>query len=168
MKVCKIGLCLINAIALQLQAAPCGKVMTVNEVLRFARTLDSQVVCVRGTVRTDSGILFEMMPTTSDKLKRQRIGLIEWSPETGVKARLYKPGSFKTLAIAMRPPSESVGSVFLDITLRAVVFYKRHLLTKAAEMFPKTPQYSRIAGTAHETELVVVEILDVRKQAPSR
>jgi hypothetical protein len=145
-----------------LSGAVCAHVFTIPEVTKNASQLQGKVVCLRGmfvktlTPEWNSTIVSEMVPLPIKRRESNsmKVGLVEWSPETGIREEYYKPDSFAILpqtSPASQPPRP------LDVIIRAAVAYKKDLF---ASLPPNVPEEIRRAR--YDVELIVLEIIKAR------
>jgi hypothetical protein len=153
------------------KGAECKQVFTVQDIIRNGRGFDGQIICVRGmlvptAVPEWSGDLFHELvplPTKSTaQSSKARVGLVEWSSETGISEKYYKPDSFDLLS--EKPPTRAPtgGMHRLDVTVRAAVMYKKNLRAKIGPIPPSPPQIKAMTEARYDVELVLLEILRVK------
>jgi hypothetical protein len=109
-------------------------------------------------------LLLELLPLGKKTLERppaEKLGLLEWSPEIGLGEEFYKPDSFNLLSDRESPRDMTAHA--LDVTLRAVVMYKKNLRAKIPPVAPDVAQAQSMREARYEVELVVLEILRLRK-----
>lgn len=145
----------------------CPRVLEASQVLNDGRALDGKVVCVRGMLLPvvvpqweSTSLIYELLPRRREKSARagRALGMIEWSPEMGIEESLYKPDSFGILDRA-KPGAGSSAPV--DVTIRAMVEYKKNLFARLPPAIPESPQTEAMRGSRYKVELVVLEIVKV-------
>jgi hypothetical protein len=154
------------------RGAGCERVLGVAQVIMNASKLDGQVICVRGLVFPApvpqwSGELFQELvplPTKPETTpSTSRLGLLEWSPETGVDEKYYRPESFALLS--RKNANTRLPAHLLDVTFRGAVMYKRHLRATLPPIASTTPEIEAMRHARYEVELVLLEI--VRSRVPT-
>lgn len=154
----------------------CRQVLSVREVVRNARQLDGEVVCVRGIIvqqeitdrRAVTALAPEMMQLVDgNTASRQRatVGLIDWDRETGVDGRSYRPETFARLEQLVGTGAQPNGPRSVDATVRGAVMHKRRLLERSREIAKRTAGID-ITGPQREVELVLLEVITVQGPAP--
>ncbi len=165
-----VGFCAVSLIA----ATPgCEPVLSVEKLAQTARQLDGKVVCARGVIRPshiaglDGAMIQELLPLSEWKRNHvapeKTAGLIDWSAELGGEPSLYKPESWETLDRFTE--QRSAGSRCpIDVTLRAVVAYKKDLSGKIAERVPPELPWLSDALSHHDVELLeIIRVNSVHK-----
>src|ERR1700685_4005230 len=140
-------LCLAAASGPCLGEGGCARVLRVREVVRDARSLDGTIRCVRGLLTPkaipqwhSASLVYELLPLRREQAPkfRQALGVIEWSPETGVDEALYNPDSFDLLNRATQAGGPTVAK--LDVTIRVAVEYKKDLFRRLPQLTPENPR----------------------------
>ncbi len=83
-----------------------------------------------------------------------KVGLVEWSPETGIREEYYKPDSF---ALLPQTRSANEQSRRVEVTIRAAVAYKKNLFASLPLNVPEEIRRAR-----YDVELIVLEIVKAR------
>jgi hypothetical protein len=91
----------------------------------------------------------------------KKLGLVDWSPEMGGEPSLYKPDSFALLSAAAQERHAGAAQLAFDVTLRAIVMYKKNLSAKAGMVLHPDVRSEVGNFTHHDIELVMLEILRV-------
>jgi hypothetical protein len=170
MRTLRIGICVFLSFLPYAWAGECGSVLSVENVAKHAAALDGKIVCVRGieppspVPEWDTMMFTELVPIPYNEQRRPSadttLGLLEWSPETGISEKYYKPDSFDLLLEGRSKGSKITNP--LEVTLRAAVAYKRHLLSQTRPITPPAPSIDKMLAQQHSVELIVLEILRVR------
>lgn len=156
-------------------SAQCRMIYSVAEIASKAISLDGQIVCVKGMVAPmpiaewDSArFVHELLPLPGKKASKAKdsikLGLVEWSPETGISEKQYNADSFDLLEAGWRDTRSTVSHA-LNVTLRALLMYKKNLLSKVPPLIPPAPRVDLAIHAQYDIELVVLEILNVRQTA---
>jgi hypothetical protein len=93
------------------------------------------------------------------------VGLVDWSPETGIQEKYYKPESFDLLA-RTAPRAMSGRTHPLDVTIRAAVMYKRDFRARVPSVNPGTPETEAMRYARYDVELVVLQVVASRTTEP--
>ena len=147
---------------------PCSRVFSVSEVQRDGHRLDGKIICVRGKLAPEivpqwgAALTYELLPVNSSgRLSANgRLGMMEWSEETGVDEKYYKPDSFDLLRRATKRPGSLATP--LDVTVRGVVEYRKNLFGRLPPIVSSTSQTRAVRNSRYDVELVVVEIIAVK------
>ena len=150
-----------------LSGAVCTQVFTVPEVTKNASQLEGKIVCIRGMLvetlipEWNSTLVSEMvpLPTKRRESSSMKLGLVEWSSETGIREEYYKPDSFAKFpqtSPASEPPRP------LDVIVRAAVAYKKNLFGRLPPIFPITRQTEEMRRARYDVELIILEIIKAR------
>jgi hypothetical protein len=145
-------------------AEDCRRVMTVDGAISNARRLNGKIVCVRGVVEPSvyswrtAALVFKMHNgrDADGWRKRREIGVIDWAPETGVDAALYKPDSFKLFD---RIPNSPESGKPLAVVFRGAIMCRKGFLRQLAARLPTGELYDPVRGLSFPVELVVVEVV---------
>ena len=143
----------------------CPHVLDAAEVLKEARTLDGKIICVTGKLvpvnvpQWKSSLIYELFPAkgSGKGSSTRRLGVLEWSPETGIDEKYYKPDSFDLLAGST--PGASTPTTPLYVTIRGAVEYMKNLFGRLPPIGSSAPQTRAMRTARYEVELVVLEII---------
>ena len=168
-QISRIGGVLLVSMPLCAVTLSCARVLSVAELIKTAPRLSGQLVCVRGRVtpvwlpQWKATLLTEMVPLSRKPTAGgNTVGLLEWSEETGVSGKYYKPESFGLLSGSGPNPRGSPPNS-LDVTLRGVVMYKKHLRSLIPPLAPGGEQVTALVSHPYDIELVIVEVVRVRR-----
>jgi len=145
-------------------ADPCKEVLTVEIAIRNAPKLDGKNICLTGIVHPISGTTFLIHEITSTArsgttAKLPAIGIVDWSPETGIREAEYRPGSFKMLEDYFDKGPSLSGS--FRVICRGALMYKRHFFRQLDARLPPDSLYNPLRGLSYTVELVLLEVLSV-------
>ena len=154
------GLCLL---ALTVTArAECKSALGVRDAVRNAQTLDGKPVCLHGMIVMTRGstLVQELLPLPMKgrQVAKNRIGLVDWSPETGISEGQYRPESFDLL-LAKEPGAPTEAGSRLSVTVRGVLMYKKNLRARVASVRPNSPEVRLMREARFEVELVLLEVV---------
>jgi len=123
-------------------AADSKQILNVSDVLRDAPGLDGQIICIRGMLvpttvpewGPDAELFQELVPLPAKSTEQPprataKLGLVDWSLETGIREEYYKPDSFDLLSDGGLK-SRARRTSRLDVTALAAVMYKVTLLSR--------------------------------------
>ena len=178
MKVAESCACLAALFAAAIAIASdarCAHIWDLTAVLKAARRLDNQVVCVNALLRPIPSqgpspvALYEFVPLEKEARlsNRSRAGLVDWDKELGIDESLYQPKSYNLLDIAAKAcPNVSRQNLAFRVQVRCIVEYRKRLFARAAKTFP--PGFATARSANYDTELVVLEILKADAECGSR
>lgn len=162
-------------------SAECSRVFGVADVARNASRLDGRMICVRGMLvltpvpQWNADLFDQLLPLTAGEAQRSttpRLGLMDWSEETGVNGKDYKPDSFDLISAA--DPRVRTGSAGpMDVTLRAVVVYKKNLRSqltpfRITPFHPNPPEIESMRSAHYDVELVLLEVVRAKRMKGER
>jgi hypothetical protein len=152
--------------------AGCKRVLSVGDVMKNAPTLNGQIVCVMGMLvpapvpQWNSAVIHELVPLSTEKPEKSssnnKLGLVDWSSETGVDERYYEPDSFALLSAGEGSVQAAITHP-LDVTMRVAVVYKKNLRAKVPPVIPQAREAELVREARYDVELVVLEILTVKR-----
>lgn len=169
--VCSAVLTLVPTVSAT-AAANCGKVLSVGQLIRSAQHLQGQIVCVRGILLISNS--YDDVPLVAEELlspeqiargSADAVGLISWSPETGVPDDLFKPESEELLTNAQ---ARCKRACVVDVTFLGGVMYQKRMLEKIRKMFEGKYGVGWLPGTQRDVELVTLQVVKVNRIVPYR
>lgn len=149
-----------------LVAQDCKDVLTVDHVIRYARSLNGKIVCIKGVLRpirdsTKTSVFIHELTSKAGADARSRkevIGVMEGSGDAPVGADQYKPQSFKLLDLL----SENVPPA-LDVVLRGAIMHEKGLFRKLSARLPSDSLYDPFRSLSYSVEFVLLEVVSVKE-----
>jgi hypothetical protein len=148
----------------------CSRVWSLGEVLRAAKRLDGQTICVHALLRplpmgersSAARSIYEAVPLgAKDRLHGNRAGLVDWDKELGIDESLYRPEKSDRLLAkaASRCAGPTQDDIVFDTIFRAVVEFGKGLTKRAYAALPPNLAHLRPHIANYDVELVFLEVL---------